>query len=133
MALPTDTDYSDAIQNPQLAFEDPELRGGQVENFSLQNPQPKPRSGNFAVAFRMDCGPKSYAVKCFTRDVPDLHARYTEISKHLAATRLVQRVGFEFLLRGIKVGWVRIFSTGSRVNDFAKLIAPDLSGSITSA
>jgi hypothetical protein len=33
----------------------------------------------------------------------------------------------------IEETWVRIFSTGSRANDFAKLIAADLPGSIARA
>ncbi|TMQ11028.1 MAG: hypothetical protein E6J90_35290, partial [Deltaproteobacteria bacterium] len=43
-------------------------------------------------------------MKCFTRALhPDLQARYTEISKHLAATRLPYAVGFTFQPQGIRV------------------------------
>jgi TPR repeat protein len=104
MSLPTDADYQEAIQSPRQVFHDPELQGGQPEIMSAALPLPKARSGNFAVAFRMDCGQRSWAVKCFTRALhPDLQARYTEISKHLEATRLPYTVGFTFQPQGIRV------------------------------
>ncbi len=103
MALPTDTDYQEAIQNPRQVFLDPELQGGKVELMSSALPLPKARSGNFAVAFRMDCDHGSYAVKCFTRmPHPDLRIRYEEISKHLLAKRLPYTVGFRFIQNGIR-------------------------------
>jgi TPR repeat protein len=104
MSLPTDADYQEAIQSPRQVFHDPELQGGQPEIMSAALPLPKARSGNFAVAFRMDCGQRSWAVKCFTRALhPDLQARYTEISKHLVTTNLPYAVGFTFQPQGIRV------------------------------
>lgn len=104
MSLPTDADYQEAIQNPREAFSDPELQSGRPELMSAALPLPKARSGNFAVAFRMDCGKRSWAVKCFTRALhADLQVRYTEISKHLAAVRLPYTADFTFLERGIRV------------------------------
>ncbi len=104
MSLPTDLDYQEAIQNPRSVFADQELQDGQPELISPALPLPKPRTGNFAVAFRMNCGQKSWAVKCFTRALhPDLQSRYMEISKHLDSTGSPYAVGFTFLPHGIRV------------------------------
>ncbi|MBZ0234752.1 MAG: PEGA domain-containing protein [Deltaproteobacteria bacterium] len=104
MALPTDVDYQEALQNPRVSFLDVELQNGRPEVQSAALPFPKARSGNFAVAFRMNCASRSWAVKCFTRALqPDLQERYTAISTHLASARLPYSVGFTFLPKGIRV------------------------------
>src|SRR5438067_13833174 len=102
MGWPQSQDYNEAIQNPQTSFADPELRGGQAVTNALG--MPMPRSGNFADVneFAGVSGAK-WAIKCFTRAVPGLRARYTEISKHLIQARLPFTVDFEFLERGIRI------------------------------
>ncbi len=102
MALPIGTDYSDAIQNPRFAFSDPELQAGVPEINSIGTP--KARSGAFASVFKMQCGNRNWAVRCFTREVPDQKFRYQQISQHLANARLPYTVGFSYLPQGIKVG-----------------------------
>lgn len=101
MSWPTGQEYSDAIQNPRSAFEDAELQGGRIETDRLG--LPKPRSGSFAVVYRIDCGARSWAVKCFTREVPDQQARYAAISSHLRALNVPYMVGFDYLPRGIRI------------------------------
>ena len=83
MAWPLSQDYNEAIQNPADSFADAELRGGEAVTNALGLPMP--RSGNFADVYeiRRPSG-QSWAVKCFTREVPGLQERYREISKHLA-------------------------------------------------
>ncbi len=108
MLWPSNREYQEAIQEPQRAFQDLELQGGQPEMMSatnsLQSSLPKGRAGNFAIAFRMECGSRSWAVKCFTRAPPlDLQDRYQKIGDHLARTRLPYTVGFTFLPQGIRV------------------------------
>jgi hypothetical protein len=104
MPLPTDVDYQEALQNPRGAFLDPELQQGRPEVQSSALPFPRARSGNFAVAFRMNCASRSWAVKCFTRALhADLQERYTAISSHLARAHLPYSVGFTFLPGGIRV------------------------------
>lgn len=101
MAWPSESDFSEAVQNPRIAFRDAELENGEPElnNLGL----PKARSGGFAVVFKLQCGLKNWAVKCFTRDFPDRRQRYVAISDYLAQKRLPYTVGFDFLTEGIRV------------------------------
>ncbi len=101
MAWPVDLDFQEAVQNPRTAFTDPELQAGQpdLNNLGL----PRPRSGGFAVVFKLCCGAKNWAVKCFTREFPDQQLRYAAISEHLNRVHLPYTVGFSFLSDGIRV------------------------------
>ncbi len=101
MAWPSAADFSEAVQSPRTAFRDAELQSGQIELNNLQ--LPKPRSGGFAVVFKLQSGPRDWAVKCFTRDFADQRQRYDSISRHLAEKQLPYIVPFEYLREGIKV------------------------------
>ncbi|HID99184.1 MAG TPA: DUF1566 domain-containing protein [Thiotrichaceae bacterium] len=107
MAWPTAQDYSEAVQNPRLNFQDASLKTGQVELTPLG--LPRPRSGNFATVYRMHCGQHNWAVRCFLRNVTDQQERYAAISEYFARLKRLGRiqlpymVDFEFLEKGIKV------------------------------
>lgn len=101
MSWPTPQDYNEAIQSPSLCFSDAELRAGQPALTSLGLPQPF--SGAFATVYRMNCGSKVWAVRCFARDFADQQQRYHAISNCLESLRLPFIVGFEFLQQGILV------------------------------
>lgn len=105
MSLPSDSDYQTALQNPSRAFADEELRGGVVETGTgAMAGLPRPRAGNFATIYKVTCGGKSYAVRCFTRPYPwDLQSRYLEIERTLEKSRLPYMADFSFLPRGIHV------------------------------
>src|SRR6516162_4839962 len=99
MSWPTSTDYNEAIQNPQVCFADADLREGQAEGHMGL---PQPFSGNFADVYKVVCpGGKSWAVKCFTREVQGLHARYQAISDHLQERSKPFMVEFQYLDEGI--------------------------------
>jgi len=75
MSWPISQDYNEAVQSPQTSFADPELRAGEVAVNALGLPMPC--SGNFADVYRLNCPAtgRSWAVKCFTRQIPDLRER----------------------------------------------------------
>jgi len=98
---PTPQDYNEAIQSPRLSFNDPELKGGSVEINALG--LPRPITGGFASVYKVRCGQREWAVRCFLREFIDQQQRYEAISKHLSAAKLPYTVGFEFLPQGIKV------------------------------
>ncbi len=102
MPWPEATDYNEAVQNPALCFQDPDLRDGRPELNALG--WPLPCSGNFAAVYRL-FGPDdtSWAVKCFTREVPGLRERYHAISAHLQTVRLPFMVDFQYLQDGIRI------------------------------
>jgi hypothetical protein len=100
MGWPNAADFSEAVQTPSLAFRDAELQSGQPELNHLG--LPKPRSGGFAVVFKLRCGSRDWAVKCFTRDFADQQQRYLAISSYLAQKHLPYTVGFRYLADGIR-------------------------------
>ena len=101
MPWPTPQDYNEAIQNPNYAFADPELQSGHAELDQLG--LPRPRTGGFASVYRMQCGTRHWAVRCFLRDFSDQQNRYAAISDHLSRMRVPYTVGFTFLRQGIRV------------------------------
>src|SRR5207244_2680777 len=102
MAWPAVTDYNEAIQNPITCFCDEELRQSQPALTALG--LPAPCSGNFAVVYQLThTDGRSWAVKCFTREVHGLRERYQAVSDHLAQARLPFAVDFQYLEKGILV------------------------------
>jgi hypothetical protein len=103
MSWPTLLDYRDAIQNPRLAFSDPDLRTGQPELTKLG--LPNPRTGSFASVYKIEIGTKCWAARCFSSEVSDQQRRYEAISTYLKLKKLdlPYMVDFIFLPGGIKV------------------------------
>ena len=101
MAWPNPADYQEAIQHPDLCFNDPELKFGvpQTDRWGL----PRPVSGAFASVYRVDYRGQKHAVRCFLRDVPDIERRYALISDYLSKARLPYMVEFKYLKQGIRV------------------------------
>lgn len=101
MAWPTPQDYNEAVQNPKLAFADPELQEGRPELTPLG--LPRPITGGFASVYKLQCPQRTWAVRCFLRQFHDHERRYAAISEHLTRLRLPYTVGFTFLRDGIRV------------------------------
>jgi len=125
MAWPLNQDYNEAIQDPRSCLSDPELRDGEVVCNTLG--LPRPRSGNFADVYEMRCpGGGRYAVKCFTREVRGLQARYQAISDHLHQAKLPFTVDFKYLEKGIQIRgqWYPILKMqwveGFTLNEFVR-------------
>ncbi|WP_241847492.1 hypothetical protein [Streptomyces sp. CB02009] len=107
--FPSGAAYAEALQHTHLCFRHPELRGALPELTKLG--LPRAISGAFASVFSLTSGTSGqrYAVKCFTRHVPDQERRYQAISARLAQldpAELSQpwKLGFEYLPDAISVG-----------------------------
>jgi hypothetical protein len=98
---PTLQEYQEAIQRPDLCFKDSDLRNGKSISgvFGL----PKVISGGFAGVFQIRKGGKSYAARCFLRDVGDIEIRYKAIQEFLKRKRIPYFVKFEYVDQGIMV------------------------------
>lgn len=110
--FPSGADYAEALQHTHLCFRHPELKGAQPELTRLG--LPRAISGAFASVFSLTSAVSGqrYAVKCFTRHVPDQERRYQAISSRLARldpAELSQpwNLGFEYLPDAINVGQER--------------------------
>ncbi|WP_336785172.1 hypothetical protein [Paenibacillus sp. MMO-177] len=101
MFWPTPQDYREAIQNPRICFKDPDLQASLPELDKLG--LPRPISGSFASVYKMKCGEREWAVRCFTNNVKDQKFRYDAISLHLRSNPLPYLVPFEYLSEGINI------------------------------
>jgi len=102
MSWPSPNDYNETIQSPRSAFEDVALRLCVPECNQLG--LPRPRSGAFAVAYKLQSQAKNWAVKCFTRQPPeDSQQRYSAIGAYLSQQHCPYMVDFTYLQRGIRV------------------------------
>jgi hypothetical protein len=101
MVLPRGDEYNMAIQNPRIAFTDIELKNGSVETTPLG--LPKPYSGGFTITYKLINPQKSWAVRCFHRDIQDLQQRYQAIGSFLAKNQSRYFVDAKYLAEGIKV------------------------------
>lgn len=130
MAWPNPNEYVEALQNPQQAFSDPDLRAGQVTTTKLG--LPRPISGNFATVFEVKRGEARWAVRCFLREVTNQQQRYAAIAAHLKLHALPCMVNFEYLPEGIRIRgkWYPIlkmdWTSGTRLDTYIEdhLAAP---------
>jgi hypothetical protein len=93
---PSSNDYTVAIQSPHLCFRDPDLKSSKAEPNRLTR-MPKVWTGNFAQVYELKTSNSRWAVKCFTRSGADLRARYSELSKAIASSRLPYFIDFRFI------------------------------------
>lgn len=105
MPIPTSDLYNDAVQNPKLSFSDAELQAATADcnGFGI----PKALGGGFAITYRLNSkNGKSYAVRCFHKEVRDLQDRYSRIASCLKQIGSPLFVEFQYQPAGIKISGV---------------------------
>lgn len=102
MRLPDLVAYQAAVQHPSTAFTDPQLRTATVATSRLG--LPRAVAGNFAVTYQLSDGSRSWAVRCFHREVADRASRYAVISRGLARVTDGPLVPIEYIESGVRVG-----------------------------
>jgi hypothetical protein len=134
---PTQSDYKDALQNPDTAFREPDLQTSQAERSPMG--VPRARSGAFASVYKMSRGTKALALKLFNFPNEDRAGRYQAVSdylKQLGAKKPAAMVGFEYHAEGIRVGkgwyptltmeWVKGKTLGEWVREAMERRVPDV-------
>ena len=101
MVWPGITDFSEAVQNPQLCFRGTELESGLLA--LNQRGMPLVFSGAFACVYSVEAAGSKYAVRCFTREVKDQQSRYNQLSEYLINVLPLSFVHFEYLEHGINL------------------------------
>ncbi len=99
---PSSREYVEAIQNPALSFQDPDLKLSTpaVDRLGM----PFVTSGQFAYVFKMNSGiGKAQAVRCFRGGVGDREDRYRRINDHLNKVSAPYFASFEYDDQGIMV------------------------------
>lgn len=81
MPWPGISDFSEAVQNPHLCFKGTELEAGVVS--VNQRGLPLVFSGSFACVYPVSVGGRTFAVRCFTREITDQRDRYNQLSDYL--------------------------------------------------
>lgn len=81
MPYPQGAEYNLAVQHPHTAFGDPHLRACVAETTPLG--LPRPYSGGFTTTYRLvhPVHGQAWAVRCFTREIPDLELRYKALQR----------------------------------------------------
>ncbi len=134
---PTQSDYKDALQNPDTAFRDPDLQVSQAERSPMG--VPRARSGAFASVYKMLRGSNATALKLFNFPNEDRVSRYQAVSdylKQLGEKKPVSLVSFKYHAEGIRVGkwwyptltmeWVKGKSLGEWIREAMEKKAPDV-------
>lgn len=98
---PDIVEYNEAIQHPDTAFIDPELRRGKVRETNLG--LPLALSGGFALTYTVTTPSRKLAVRCFHRQVPEAESKYAAIANKLKSSQSDYFVDFSYLPTGIKV------------------------------
>jgi len=90
------------LQNPRVAFRDPQLKTCSIEKDERN--QPRPWAGAFAVVYKgIDAnGVDPFAVRVFTTESPERRERYELISAYLKGRKLNCLVDFEYRDRSIR-------------------------------
>ena len=101
MPWPSITDFTEAVQNPGLCFRGTDLEPGEVSR--NRRGLPLVFSGAFACVYPVSVANRTFAVRCFTREVSDQQARYGELSNYLLNVLPPSFVHFEYVEQGISV------------------------------
>jgi hypothetical protein len=104
MNWPSTKDFNDAIRKPAVTFADPELAAG--DPVVARDGTPLAVVGDSQAHVYQLCAEddRAWAVKCFSRPVPNLKERYAHIQELFARSELPFAVGFSFLEDGIRLG-----------------------------
>ncbi|HEX5404134.1 MAG TPA: hypothetical protein VFX16_17745, partial [Pseudonocardiaceae bacterium] len=105
MRLPALLDYQHAVQLPQVAFCDSDLRRGTPRLTPLG--MPAVASGGFALTFDITVSGSRYAVRCFHKPGNHLQERYSEISRFIQVNpNLEFLANVDYRAQGIRVNGV---------------------------
>lgn len=97
-AYPDISDYTDSVQNATKQVIDPALQNARP---LLQNGRPEMMSGGAAVVYPFQNGADKYAVKCWIRDIGDLHKHYRRVGQFLNSCGSQYFVSFAYVEKGI--------------------------------
>jgi len=102
MSWPLASHFSAMLQNPRLAFRDPQLKQVTVEKDARG--QPRPWAGAFAVVYKAyNAGTgEPFAVRVFTTESPERRERYDLLSAYLKGRKPNCLVEFEYRDRSIR-------------------------------
>lgn len=100
--FPTRSEYIDAVKKFQQSVQIPILKNGKYQPGLMK--APKVFSGGFSVVFPIDCGSKTYGLRCWINKIPNAKFKYKEIQKFIRQYPKYFIKHLEYNENGIKVG-----------------------------
>ena len=106
MQWPSRAEYTEAVRDyPHISLQDSRLRGGKPrrgkDNFVISD------TGAFSIVFPIDMVSKTFALRCWVKDVGNAKSRYEKTSAYLQQVNLPYFVDFEYVPKGIWVNGVK--------------------------
>lgn len=101
MNYPSLEQYNQALQHPEFALIDPNLKTGKITTTGLG--LPLALCGGFALTYTLNANSHKYAIRCFHKNSRNLEQRYGVISNKLKLLRSIYFVDFEFQSNGIRI------------------------------
>lgn len=101
MSWPSISNYQEAIQNPSLCFQLPELRASQIKLNS--SGIPNVLFGKSACIFQLNTGFKDWAIHCFLKPLSDQQDRYRINDQHISLSPLPGLLEYQYIAQGILV------------------------------
>ena len=106
MQWPSRAEYTEAVRDyPHISLRDSKLRGGKPrrgkDNFVVSD------TGAFSIVFPIDMVSKTFALRCWVKDVGNAKNRYEKISAYLKQVGLLYFVDFEYVPAGILVNGIK--------------------------
>ena len=84
---------------PHISLQDPKLKGGKPrrgkDHFVTSD------TGAFSIVFPIDTVSKTFALRCWVKDVGNAKNRYKKVSAYLKQLHLPYFVDFEYISEGI--------------------------------
>ncbi len=102
MPFPSRSEYTEAVRDyPHVSLQDPKLRGGKPrrgrDNFVISD------TGAFSIVFPIGIVFKTFALRCWIKEIGNVKNLYEKISIYLKQVNLPYFVDFEYVPEGILV------------------------------
>ena len=106
MQWPSRAEYTEAVRDyPHISLQDPKLKGGKPvrgkDNFVISD------TGAFSIVFPIDMVSKTFALRCWVKEVGNVKNRYEKIAAYLKQVNLPYFIDFEYVPEGILVNGIK--------------------------
>lgn len=101
MPYPSLEQYTEALQSPQIAILEPELKQGRLRTTGLG--LPLALCGGFALTYTVEAKGKKFALRCFHKESRELEKRYAAIATKIKELNSPYFLPFEFIREGIRI------------------------------
>ena len=96
MQWPSRAEYTEAVRDyPHISLQDPKLKGGRPrrgkDNFVISD------TGAFSIVFPIDTVSKTFALRCWVKEIGNVKNQYEKIDAYLQQIHLPCFVDFKYV------------------------------------